>query len=264
VALIGGEGVVQYADLWHKYRQTKDSSAREALVVAYAPLVRYVAGRMALGLPPQIEVADLESYGLFGLLEAIERYDPGRGFKFETYALTRIRGAIIDGLRAESWAPALKQKAKQLEAAYVEMESKLGRPPSDDELAGRMGISREELHKREAEVAAAVLVSLDEPASSGTDESEALTVSDKMMDPTSPDPEMEALLTERRDILAESIERLPEKERLVVTLFYYEGLTAKEIAAVMRLSVARISQLHSKAILRLRGRLARAKQVLTG
>lgn len=256
-------GVVQHGDLWHKYRRTRDTGARESLVLAYAPLVRYVAGRLALGLPPQVDLSDLESYGLFGLLEAIDRFDPGRGFKFETYAVTRIRGAIIDGLRAESWAPALKHKAKRLEAAYAEVESRLGKPPSDDELAAHLRISREELHKREAEVSAAVLISLDEPTSGNSEESESLTVSDKLHDPSSPDPESEALLTERKEMLAESIERLPEKERLVVTLFYYEGLTAKEIAAVMSLSVARISQLHSKAILRLRGRLARAKQVLS-
>lgn len=255
--------MIQHEDLWRRYKETRDAEARESLVLTYASLVRYVAGRLAMGMPPQIELADLESYGLFGLLEAIDRFDPGRGFKFETYAITRIRGSIIDGLRAESWAPALKQKAKQLEAAYAELESRMGQPPTDQDLAEFLGITKQELHKRETEVMAAVLVSMDETSSSGNEDSEGLAISDRLHDHNSPDPEVEALLTERKEILAESIERLPEKERLVVTLFYYEGLTAKEIAAVMRLSVARISQLHSKAILRLRGRLARAKQLLS-
>lgn len=247
--------------MWTKYKESRDPQSREDLVVKYAPLVRYVAGRMAMGLPSQVELDDLESYGLFGLLEAIERFDPMRGVKFETYATTRIRGAIIDGLRADTWAPALKQKAKQMEQAQALLETQLGRDPTDEELAGKLGLSLSDLARRQAEVSAAVMLSLDETSSS-SDEGEGLSVADRLQDPTSPDPEAEAMFSERRDALAKAIEKLSEKERLVVTLFYYEGLTAKEIALVMNLSVARISQLHSKAILRLRGRLSRHKQQL--
>lgn len=247
--------------LWSKYKESRDPRTREELVVHYASLVRYVAGRMAMGLPAQVELDDLESYGLFGLLEAIERFDLSRGVKFETYAMTRIRGAIIDGLRAETWAPALKQKAKQMEQAQAALETQLGRDPTDEELASQLGLSISDLNRRQAEVSAAVMLSLDE-VSSTADEGEGLTVADRLPDPSSPDPETEALFVEKREILAQAIEKLTEKERLVVTLFYFEGLTAKEIAMIMNLSVARISQLHSKAILRLRGRLSRHKQQL--
>lgn len=247
--------------LWIRYKQNRDPQAREALVINYASLVRYVAGRMAMGLPAQVELDDLESFGLFGLLEAIERFDLARGVKFETYAMTRIRGAIIDGLRAETWAPALKQKAKQIEQAHARLENQLGRDPTDEELAGELGLSLSDLNRRQSEVSAAVMLSLDETSASD-DDGDGLSVSDKLQDPNSPDPVVEALNVERKEALAQAIEKLSEKERLVVTLFYYEGLTAKEIAMVMNLSVARISQLHSKAILRLRGRLSRHKQQL--
>lgn len=253
--------MVDTATLWKRYKETRDAAAREGLVLAYASLVRYVAGRLALGMPSQVELDDLESYGLFGLLEAIERFDPGRGVKFETYAMTRIRGSIIDGLRADTWAPALRQKVKQMDEAHSKLESELGREPTDEELGSKLGLTQAELVRRRSEVSAAVILSLDEMPMSN-DDGEGLTVADRLEDPNSPDPVQEALFTERREILAKALEKLSEKERLVVTLFYYEGLTAKEIAMVMNLSVARISQLHSKAILRLRGRLSRAKQQL--
>ena len=253
--------MVDTAALWKRYKESRDPAAREGLVLAYASLVRYVAGRLAMGMPSQVELDDLESYGLFGLLEAIDRFDLTRGVKFETYAMTRIRGASIDGLRADTWAPALKQKAKQMDEAQAELESRLGREPTDEELGARLGMSLAELHKRRNEVAAAVILSLDEVASTG-DDGDGVAAVERLEDPNSPDPMAETLFSERRELLAQALEKLTEKERLVVTLFYYEGLTAKEIASVMSLSVARISQLHSKAILRLRGRLSRAKHQL--
>lgn len=257
----GGDPLADTAALWKRYKETRDPAARESLVVAYASLVRYVAGRLAMGMPSQVELDDLESYGLFGLLEAIDRFDLARGVKFETYAMTRIRGAIIDGLRADTWAPALKQKVKQMDEAHATLESQLGREPTDEELATRLGMSPTDLVRRRSEVSAAVILSLDEVTTTGED-GEGVPVVERMEDPNSPDPMAETLFSEKREILAKALEKLPEKERLVVTLFYYEGLTAKEIAMVMSLSVARISQLHSKAILRLRGRLSRAKQQL--
>lgn len=238
--------------LWLRYKETRDGGARDALVEQYMPLVRMVAGRLSVGLPNQVEVDDLESFGLFGLLEAMERFDPGRGVKFETYASTRVRGAIIDGLRAETWAPALRQKARQLDEMENRLENQLGREPSDGEVAEGLGLTVKELHRRRGEVGAALLVSLDDVVPGDED---GLTVGDRLTDQESPNPETQALQEERRAILAEAIETLTEKERLVVTLFYFEGLTAKEVAMVLRLSVARISQLHSKALLRLRGRL---------
>lgn len=253
--------MVDTATLWKRYKETRDAAAREGLVMAYASLVRYVAGRLALGMPSQVELDDLESYGLFGLLEAIERFDPGRGVKFETYAMTRIRGSIIDGLRADTWAPALRQKVKQMDEAHSTLESELGREPTDEELGARLGLTQAELTRRRSEVSAAVILSLDEMPTS-SDDGDGVSFAERLEDPNSPDPLQEAMFSERKEFLARALEKLSEKERLVVTLFYYEGLTAKEIAMVMNLSVARISQLHSKAILRLRGRLSRAKQQL--
>ena len=255
--------MADHSELWVKYKQTRDPLTREKLVLAYAPLVKYVAGRLAMGMPPQIELSDLESYGLFGLLEAIDRFDPLRGNKFQTYAMMRVRGAIIDGLRAESWAPALKNKARQIETAYADLETTLGRTPSDEELAGHLGLTKEELRKREQEVAAAILISFDDPLPS-VDGMDHGVLADMLPDHDSPDPVYEAMQNELRGVLMDAIEKLPDKERLVVTLFYYEGLTSKEIAAVMSLSIARISQLHSKAILRLRGHLAKARRLLIG
>lgn len=245
--------------LWERYKADRDPGARQALILTYASLVRYVAGRLAMGLPAQVDIDDLESYGLFGLIEAIDRFDLSRGVKFETYAVQRVRGAILDGLRADTWAPALRQKARQMEVTYGQLETQLGRAPTDDEMAAALGITVVELNRREAEVGAAVLLSMDD---SGPGDEPGGRFGERLADLDAPDPEREAMLTERREVLARAIEKLPEKEKMVVALFYYEGLTAKEIAGIMNLSVARISQLHSKAILRLRGRLARVKQQL--
>jgi RNA polymerase sigma factor for flagellar operon FliA len=242
--------VADVSALWQRYKEGRERAARDALVEHYLPLVRHVAGRLSLGLPSQVEVDDLESFGLFGLLEAMERFDPARGIKFETYASTRVRGAIIDGLRAETWAPALRQKARHLDEVETRLETQLGREPTEQEIAEGLGLTVKELHRRRGEVGAALLVSLDDVVPG---DEEGLTVGERLTDPESPDPEAEALFSERRDMLAKAIETLTEKERLVITLFYYEGLTAKEVAAVLGLSVARISQLHSKALLRLRG-----------
>jgi RNA polymerase sigma factor for flagellar operon FliA len=243
--------VSDVSGLWTRYKEGREIAARDTLVEHYLPLVRLVAGRLSMGLP-KVDVDDLESFGLFGLLEAVERFDPARGVKFETYASTRVRGAIIDGLRAETWAPALRLKARQLERTEHRLESQLGREPSEQEVAEGLGLTVPELHRRRGEVGVALLVSLDDVIPGDED---GLTMGERLTDHASPNPESEALFTERREILAGAIETLTEKERLVVTLFYFEGLTAKEIAAVLSLSVARISQLHSKALLRLRGRL---------
>lgn len=225
--------------------------------MGYLPLVKQVAARTHLGLPRQVELGDLEGYGLQGLLEAVERYDPGRGVPFEPFAVQRIRGAILDALRKEAWAPQLLSRARQYQKCLAELEARLGRSPEPAELATALGVTVEQLAEREQEVAAAYLLSLDEPG-----ETQGEPLGHRVIDPTAPDPEGLMLLAERKEQLAAAIERLPERERLVITLFYYEELTPKEIAEVMGLSQARISQLRSKAILRLRGRLGRQKAQL--
>ena len=243
------------ADLWRRYRESGDQKLREAIIVRYAPLVRYVVGRLLMGLPPHQEADELAGYGIFGLLESVDRYDPDRGVKFETYGVGRIRGGILDGLRAYDQAPgSWRRRARSIERAEQELEMKLGRVPEETELAEHLGISREELWQWLGEAGRMSVVSLEEVLFDG---SERLEV---MPDEREEDPAVLAEFAERKELLGAAIDRLPEKERQVVALYYYEGLTVKEIAEVMHLSPSRISQLHHRAILRLRGRLARAKQ----
>lgn len=251
--------------LWRRWQEARDPPAREALILAYAPLVRYLAGRLHVGLAGFADLSDLESYGLFGLMDAIERFDPSRGTRFESFAATRIRGAIIDGLRAETWAPALRTKARQLQLAYSSLETQLGRPPGDAELAAALGIRIAELARREAELGALSILSLDEPMRS-SDDGEGLRLADSLPDASAPDPEAELQKVEgearRRELVARALAKLTDKERMVITLYYYEELTTKEIGQVLGLTPARVSQLHNRAILRLRGALARCKREL--
>ncbi len=255
---------VDTGPLWIAYKEQGDRAAREKLIVHYVHLVKYVAGRLALGLPPHVDPDDLYSYGIFGLINAVERFDHNRGIKFETYAITRIRGSILDGLRAMDWVPAsLRQRAKEVEEVYWRLENQLGRAATDEEVAADLGIGMEEFHRLVGDLGRSQILSLDElwPVSDG-DEGE-FTLKDLVGDEKAEDPFDSAAMSEMKQVLADAINRLPEKEKLVVTLYYYEGLTAKEISQVMELSVSRISQLHSKALLRLRGRLSRFRRALT-
>lgn len=249
--------------LWREYKERGSREAREKLVLEFIPLVKYVAGRLAIGLPSHVELDDLISYGIFGLIEAIERYDPFRGVKFETYAVARIKGAILDGLRAWDWVPpSLRRKARQLERVFGALEQKLGRAASDDEVAQSMGIDVEELNKLIQSLGQANVLSLDDLWRSSDKVEQGAIGYELVGDTQAPDPSAVVEFEEKKKVLADAISRLPEKERLVVNLYYYEGLTAKEIAFVLGVSPSRISQLHSKAILRLRGRLGRLKDRL--
>jgi len=248
--------------LWVYYRTTRDGKAREDLILNYAPLVKYVAGRLAMTLPSHVDPDDLVSYGFFGLMEAIERFVPERGVRFETYAIARIRGAMLDGLRTLDWVPtSVRQRAKETERAYQELEARLGRAASDEEVAAHLGITMDKLQGRLKESASTSLLSLDELLGDEPN-STAKRSGWVLADDSVIAPDVQAEIEDVKRVLAEAIEALPEKERLVVALFYYEGLTAKEIAEVMDLSQSRISQLHSKAIMRLRGKLARDKTSL--
>ncbi|MDI3269478.1 MAG: FliA/WhiG family RNA polymerase sigma factor [Bacillota bacterium] len=250
--------------LWDAYKGWQDEEAHEKLVERYLPLVKYVAGRLAMGLPAHVDMEDLYSYGVFGLLDALKKFDPSRGVKFETYAFTRIRGSILDGLRELDWVPSsLRQKARRLEQAYSTLEAKLGRAAEDQEVAEALGMEEGELQQLLLDVSRVAVASLDDTAWSRDEEGEGeLPLRDMVADEKALDPWEETYLQERQAILAKAIERLPEKERLVIALYYYEGLTVTEIARVMKLSVSRISQLHSKAVLRLRGRLSRQREAL--
>lgn len=250
---------------WSQLKKTGDPKVRESLVTAYLHLVKYVAGRMAVGLPNTVEYDDLVSYGIFGLLDAVEKYDPSRGVKFESYAATRIRGAILDGLRAADWVPrSVRLKARQLAQSMAQLEEKLGRPPTDAELQKAMGITAADYSKLLQEVAATTLLSLDEPWSEGGQDGEKLRLTDMVADTSHEDPAVLVTRDALLEVLAEAIEALPERERLVISLYYYEELTLKEIGKVMDVSESRVSQLHTKALSRLRGKLSRSDVGMVG
>jgi RNA polymerase sigma factor for flagellar operon FliA len=246
--------------LWQRYTQTRDDDAREQLILNYSPLVKFVAGRVATKLPSTVENADLISYGIFGLIDAIEKYEPERGFKFETYAISRIRGAIIDELRALDWVPrSVRARARDIENAIMALESRLNRTPEDAEVADEMGISLKDLQDSYTKLSYTSLVSFDEIWSPNADRDDKNTLASVIKDDSAPDPEAAFESEEIKTILADAIEHLSERERTVVALYYYEGLQLKEIGQVLGVTESRASQLHTKAVLRLRARLHAAQ-----
>jgi RNA polymerase sigma factor for flagellar operon FliA len=241
--------------LWLEYRRTHDKVLRDRLIVNYSPLVKYVAGRLGSGLPAHVEEADLVSYGLLGLMSAIDRYDPDRDIKFETYAIARIRGSIIDELRTLDWVPrSVRSRAREIERAIRALEGSLGRAPTDEEIAAKVGISRDELEASLVDISRSSVAALDELWSTSS-EGDQVSLLDTLEDRESVRPAEALDETEMREALAEAISRLPEREKLVVTLYYFEELTLREIGEVLGVTESRVSQLHTKAILRLRSRL---------
>ena len=241
--------------LWLEYRRAPEKALRDRLIVNYSPLVKYVAGRLGSGLPAHVEEADLVSYGLLGLMSAIDRYDPERDIKFETYAIARIRGSIIDELRTLDWVPrSVRSRAREIERAIRDLESKLSRAPTDEEIAGKVGITPRELEDSLIDISRTSIAALDELWSTSS-EGDQVSLLDTLEDPESIKPAEALDETEMREALAEAIDRLPEREKLVVTLYYYEELTLREIGEVLGVTESRVSQLHTKAILRLRSRL---------
>ena len=240
--------------LWLEFRRTRDKALRDRLILTYAPLVKYVAGRLGSGLPSHVDDDDLVSYGLLGLIGAIERYDPGRDIKFETYAISRIKGSIIDELRSMDWVPrSVRARARDIERAIGELEGRLGRAPTDAEIAQKIGATEEELNESLSEIARTSIAALDELWTvSGGDQ---IALIDTIEDTDVPNPESALSQTEMREAIADAIARLPEREKLVVTLYYYEELTLREIGEVLGVTESRVSQLHTKAILRLKARL---------
>jgi RNA polymerase sigma factor for flagellar operon FliA len=248
---------VELRELWRRYKNDSDERARERLVVAYSPLVKFIAGRMASGLPAHVEEADLVSYGLLGLIGAIERYELDRDVKFETFAVARVKGAIIDELRSLDWVPrSVRSRARSIEKANAELEAKLGRGPTDEEMAERLEIDVDDFHDALLEIANSSLLALDDlwtfadPEGGGSQ----ISVLDTIRDPHAADPETEAQTMELKDRLADAIESLPERERLVIALYYYENLTLREIGEILGVTESRVSQLHTKAVLSLRSR----------
>lgn len=238
---------------WDKYLKGQDPILRKRLLNRYLPLVRNVAGRMAINFPRSVELGDLINTGVIGLIEAFRNFDPARGVKFETYAVPRIRGAILDELRSLDWVPrSTRAKAREIERALLEFENREGRPPSDEELAGALNISTVELHHALEDVSKTSLLSLDELIFREEDNRQVPrieTVEDQKANTTIKRLERNEL----QAFLVVAIERLTEQEKLVIALYYYEELTLKEIGEVMKISESRVSQIHTKAVLKLRG-----------
>ncbi len=236
-------------NLWESYAKTKDLNLREELIIHYLYLVKYVAGRLFSSYGNNVEYDDLVSYGVFGLIDAIDKYDLNRGVKFDTYAQLRVRGAIIDHLREIDWLPrSVRQKAKELEKVYFDLENKFGRSVTDNEVAQHLGISVDEFFKKIQSITTYSIISLDDFLDQKRD---------MIMDEPGIGGSLDANIEESElvEVLSAEINNLPEKEKKIISLYYYEGLTYKEIGKIMGISESRVSQLHTKAIIRLKGKL---------
>jgi RNA polymerase sigma factor for flagellar operon FliA len=244
------------ADLWSRYVEDRAPELRDRLILHYAPLVKYVAGRVGSGLPAHVEQADLISYGTFGLIDAITRYEPTREVKFESYAMARIRGAIIDELRNTDWIPrSVRMKARQFERAVASLESRLQRTPTEEEVADELEMDVEEVRKFLGQLSLVNVVALDELLTDDEGGSSPRLV-DTLKDTSALDPQAMAEHGEARQLLARAVEQLPEREKVVVSLYYFEGLTLADIGRVLGVTESRICQLHTKAVLHLRTKLA--------
>ncbi len=243
------------ADLWARYVTDREPGLRDRLILHYAPLVKYVAGRVGSGLPAHVEQADLVSYGTFGLIDAISRYEPSREVKFESYAMARIRGAIIDELRSTDWIPrSVRMRAREFERTVAALETTLQRSPTDSEVADAMGVEVEEIRKFLGQLSLVNVVALDELL--GDEDGSAPRLVDTLQDSSALDPQAMAEHGEARQLLARAVEQLPDREKVVVSLYYFEGLTLAEIGRVLGVTESRICQLHTKAVLHLRTKLA--------
>ncbi|HUF32798.1 MAG TPA: RNA polymerase sigma factor WhiG [Acidimicrobiales bacterium] len=242
--------------MWAAYKADGTMALRDQLIVHYSPLVKYVAGRVAVGLPQNVEQADLVSYGIFGLIDAIDKFDLERGFKFETYAISRIKGAILDELRSIDWVPrSVRAKARALEKAYAKLEALEHRSPTDAELALELDMTETQLQTTLSQISFIGLVALDEMLSVGGDRGESLTLGDTVAD-KGQGPVAAYEVEEMRHILAEAINSMPEREKVVLTLYYYEGLTLAEIGEVLGVTESRVCQIHTKSVIHLRSKIA--------
>jgi len=228
---------------------------REEVIKRYSPMIKYVANRIAMRLPPHIEVDDLISVGVLGLMDAISKYDSSRGAKFKTYAEFRVRGAILDELRSMDWVPrSIRQKASQVDKVVLNLQAKLRRAPEDEEVAKEMGLSLEQFHDTLNETKSIPVFSLEDLGIS-KESADQQSLLDCLAGKADADPQTQIRLIELKEIIAKAIDALPEKERLMVSLYYYEELTMKEIGAVLDITESRVSQIHSKAVYRLRTKL---------
>lgn len=243
-------------NLWREFRESGSKIAKDKLLVEYAHLVKYVANRLAVNLPPSVDRNDLISSGVLGLIKAVETFEPERGFKFETFAGHKIRGAILDELRALDWVPrSVRQKSRDLQRVFALLENRLGRIPYDDEVCEELGISLSEYEELLSEVTPTTIISLEEAMPERGSDSKELRIIDSIEDPHGSNPLRELSFAQVKEILKDTIANLPEKEKLVIALYHYEELTLKEIGVVLDITESRVSQIHSKAILKLRAKL---------
>ncbi|MDI3546952.1 MAG: polymerase sigma factor FliA [Halanaerobiales bacterium] len=250
------EKKIENYTLWQEFKDHHNEEARQELILKYLPLVKYQVGRIKMVVPGFIEEDDLESYGIIGLIDAINKFDYRQEIKFESYASRRIRGEIIDHLRRLDWLPhSLRRDAKQLQETAERLAGKLGRKPTVNELADALNISRDKVNQLYYQIYSSQWISL-------FDQKGDIQLFEIFKEDSDKGPEKHYQQKERENLLAEAIDRLSEAERLVISLYYYEELTQKEIARVMGLSPARISQLHKRAVYRLRGMLSRKKEQL--
>ena len=232
------------------------STLKEQIVLEHTPLIRYIVNRIAVRLPSHIDLDDLHNTGVIGLMDAIEKYDPDKNCKFKTYAEFRIKGAILDQLRSLDWVPrSVRQKSRRLERAYGEVEQRLGRSASDDEVADSLGLQLDKFHELLNQVRGISLVNLEEIRGTNSDGDRTGTYADIIEDVNSENPFASLKLNEMKQVIAHTIQALPEKERLVISLYYYEDLNMKEIGGILGITESRVCQIHTKAVLRLRAKL---------
>jgi RNA polymerase sigma factor FliA len=247
-------------ELWSSYKASRDPRIREAFIRQYSPLVKYVAGKIAVGMPHTVEFDDLVGFGVFGLLDAIDKFDPDKHVKFKTYAVTRIRGAIFDELRSIDWVPrSVRQKTKEIEEAILHLEATLGRTASDQEIASAMNLSEAEFQQTMLKISGTSVLSLNDVWYSG-DDSDKISIGESIESPQSLNPDTIVEKDEVKRVIMQAINELPDKEKKVLVLYYYEDLTLKEIGQVLEVTESRVSQLHTKAILRLRAKLTNLRK----
>ncbi|MCF7913646.1 MAG: RNA polymerase sigma factor WhiG [Spirochaetaceae bacterium] len=247
-------------ELWELYRKNQDPKIRDMFVKQYAPLVKYVAGKVAVGMPHNVDFDDLVGFGVFGLIDAINKYDPDKHVKFKTYAVTRIRGAIFDELRSIDWVPrSVRQKSREIEDTVHRLEASLGRSATDKEIAAELGMSESDFQKTMMKISGTSILSLNDVWYS-SEENDSISIVDSIESPQSLNPDTIVEKEEIKRVIVQAIDELPEKEKKVLVLYYYEDLTLKEIGKVLEVTESRISQLHTKAIIRLRSKLTNIKK----
>ncbi len=249
---------IEIEKVWIEYNKTKSKEAKDTLIIHYIHIVKYVAGRLAIHMGQYVEYDDLVSYGVFGLIDAIDKYDINSGNKFSTYAQLRIRGEIIDQIRKFDWIPrTTRQKNKQIETVYKSLVDNLGRTPTDDEMAEAMGISPDEYFDLRKKTSIATLISIDEPF--GNDEG---TIGDTLVSQNTSSPESELSKSEIKNMLVSALDGLTDKEKIVISLYYFDELTLKEISSVLEVTESRVSQIHSKALMKLQNKLGKHREIL--